>query len=110
MATQASHDGTRTGPWAGAALVGLLALALAPAAGGTKKPITKAPLPHRYVVNSVGMKLAQIPAGKFVMGSPATEKERDPTDEGPQHPVQITRPFLPGPHRATPGPYQHVLA
>ena len=33
-----------------------------------------------------------VPAGKFVMGSPATEKDRA-TDEGPQHEVAITRPF-----------------
>jgi formylglycine-generating enzyme required for sulfatase activity len=33
-----------------------------------------------------------IPAGKFMMGSPSTEKDRD-EDEGPQHQVIIARPF-----------------
>jgi formylglycine-generating enzyme required for sulfatase activity len=34
-----------------------------------------------------------VPAGSFTMGSPATEKDRDPTHEGPQHEVTITKPF-----------------
>jgi formylglycine-generating enzyme required for sulfatase activity len=33
-----------------------------------------------------------VPAGKFTMGSPATEKGRD-KNEGPQHEVAIARPF-----------------
>ena len=33
-----------------------------------------------------------VPAGKFMMGSPATEKDRA-KDEGPQHEVTIARPF-----------------
>ena len=33
-----------------------------------------------------------VPAGEFMMGSPATEKGRD-ADEGPQHKVTIARPF-----------------
>ena len=33
-----------------------------------------------------------VPAGKFLMGSPATEKDRY-DDEGPQHEVTIARPF-----------------
>jgi formylglycine-generating enzyme required for sulfatase activity len=33
-----------------------------------------------------------IPAGKFMMGSPSTEKDRE-KDEGPQHEVTIARPF-----------------
>src|SRR5262249_46402117 len=33
-----------------------------------------------------------VPAGEFIMGSPATEKDRLP-DEGPQHRVTIARPL-----------------
>ena len=38
--------------------------------------------------------MVTIPGGEFVMGSPATEKDRKP-DEGPQHPVKIS-PFWMG--------------
>jgi formylglycine-generating enzyme required for sulfatase activity len=36
-----------------------------------------------------------VPAGKFTMGSPEGEEGRD-QDEGPQHPVVITKPFAVG--------------
>jgi formylglycine-generating enzyme required for sulfatase activity len=36
-----------------------------------------------------------VPAGKFTMGSPESEKDRSP-DEGPQHEVTITKPFAVG--------------
>ena len=44
------------------------------------------------ITNSVGMKLAYIPAGEFTMGSPETEEHRE-TDEV-QHKVTISKPFL----------------
>jgi formylglycine-generating enzyme required for sulfatase activity len=37
-------------------------------------------------------KMIVVPAGKFMMGSPENEPNRDP-NEGPQHLVTITRPF-----------------
>jgi formylglycine-generating enzyme required for sulfatase activity len=37
---------------------------------------------------SVTYAMVPIPAGEFVMGSPATEANRN-ADEGPQHPVKI---------------------
>ena len=46
------------------------------------------------VVNSIGMRLALIPAGRFRMGSPRGEKGRF-EDEYP-HEVRITRPFYLG--------------
>jgi uncharacterized protein (TIGR02996 family) len=52
------------------------------------------------LVNSVGMRLAFIPAGTFLMGSPESEAGRDP-DEGPQHAVTISRPFYLGVHPVT---------
>jgi formylglycine-generating enzyme required for sulfatase activity len=40
----------------------------------------------------MGMKFVLIPAGKFLMGSGASEEGRGP-DEGPQHEVEISSPF-----------------
>jgi uncharacterized protein (TIGR02996 family) len=52
------------------------------------------------LVNSVGMRLALIPAGSFLMGSSESEVDRDP-DEGPQYAVTISRPFFLGVHPVT---------
>ena len=77
--------------------------------------------PGKVLVNSLGMKFALIPAGNFRMGSPDNEEGRSPDeaaaslivewfrergspdneegrspDEGPQHDVEITRPFYLG--------------
>lgn len=41
-----------------------------------------------------------IPSGTFNMGSPASEAERV-SDEGPQHPVTITKPFAAGKYEIT---------
>jgi len=47
--------------------------------------------------NKVTMKLVQIPAGKFSMGSPETEKDRK--EDETQHEVTISKPFYMGvPH------------
>jgi formylglycine-generating enzyme required for sulfatase activity len=45
-----------------------------------------------------------VPAGSFLMGSPPSEKGREPADkgsEGPQHPVTIARPFAVGKFEVT---------
>jgi uncharacterized protein (TIGR02996 family) len=60
------------------------------------------------VANSIGMRLTFIPAGTFQMGSPGTE-EGHRKDEGPQHEVEITRPFLLGVYPVTQGEYQKVM-
>ncbi len=70
------------------------------------------------VVNSIGMRLARIPAGEFLMGNlesseelahafPAYEPERllDLSDEQPAHSVRITRPFYLGMHQVTIGQF-----
>ena len=44
--------------------------------------------------NKVTLKLVQIPAGKFLMGSPESEKDRD--KEEIQHEVTISKPFYMG--------------
>ncbi len=56
----------------------------------------------------VTMKLVLIPAGKFTMGSPKTEKGRF-DDEGPQHKVTITKPFYMGLYEVTQEQYEGVV-
>ena len=60
--------------------------------------------PLKEIVNSIGMKLKLIPAGKFAMGSPDSDKDAS-SDEKPQHPVEITRPFYLGIHQVTRGQF-----
>jgi uncharacterized protein (TIGR02996 family) len=60
------------------------------------------------VVNSLGMRLALIPPGRFRMGSPANESSRA-GDEGPQHEVEITKAFYLGAFPVTQGQWQAVM-
>jgi len=55
----------------------------------------------------ISMKLVLIPAGKFLMGSPDSEKGRSP-NEGPQHEVMITKPFYMGIYEVTQAQYEQV--
>jgi formylglycine-generating enzyme required for sulfatase activity len=66
--------------------------------------------------NAVTMKLALIPAGKFMMGSPDSEQGRDSKEgpqrvgnEGPQHEVVITKPFYMGATEVTQAQYEAVM-
>ena len=59
------------------------------------------------ITNSIGMKLALIPAGKFMMGLPKDEKERGDNEE--QHEVSITRPFYLGVYVVTQAEYEKVM-
>ena len=58
--------------------------------------------------NKVTLKLVLIPAGKFLMGSPKDEKGRD-VNEGPQHEVNISKPFYMGIYAVTQEQYQQVM-
>ncbi len=60
------------------------------------------------VVNAIGMSLSLVPAGQFVMGSPPEEAKRQPK-EGPQHRVEITRPFYVGATPVTQEQYERVV-
>jgi uncharacterized protein (TIGR02996 family) len=60
------------------------------------------------LTNSIGMQLALIPAGAFLMGSPDSEAERGDW-EGPQHEVEVTRPFYLGVFPVTQGQWQRVM-
>lgn len=53
----------------------------------------------QIITNSIGVKLARIPAGTFMMGSPRNEEERDNKEE--LHEVTITKPFYLGVYEVT---------
>ena len=62
------------------------------------------------IENSIGMKLVYVPPGKFRMGSPATDRERNNIDEVPQHEVEITKGFHLGQHEVTVGEFKAFVA
>ena len=64
------------------------------AARRQKEAAVQLDVPIEYE-NRIGMKLRLIPAGGFMMGSPAGEKHREINEE-PVHRVEITRPFYLG--------------
>jgi sulfatase modifying factor 1 len=70
--------------------------------------------------NSIGMKLAVIPAGEFFMGSTPLQihqvrrsdlsfRKDWEREEQPQHHVQISRPFLLGAHEVTRGQFREFV-
>ena len=71
--------------------------------------------------NSIGMKFKLIPAGEFMMGSPASEKDRGDDegpvhrgddrgdDEGPVHRVRITKPYYLGTYEVTQSQFEKVM-
>ncbi|NQT35966.1 MAG: formylglycine-generating enzyme family protein, partial [Planctomycetes bacterium] len=64
--------------------------------------------PGQIVTNSIGMKLAHIPAGEFLMGSP--DSDEDAFDrEKPQHRVCITEPFRLAVYPVTQREYERVI-
>ena len=62
--------------------------------------------PRRAITNSIGMKLALIPAGEFLMGSPNDDK--DAARPEPQHRVRITKAYYLGIHRGDARPVPAV--
>ena len=77
---------------------------LAVKAPGQEKAVE---IPKEKFTNSIGMEFASIPAGKFLMGSPLTEKERDPDEK--QHEVTLTQGFRMGVHEVTQAQYEQVM-
>jgi formylglycine-generating enzyme required for sulfatase activity len=61
-----------------------------------------------YYTNSIGVKLVLIPAGEFVMGSPASEELRD-SNESPQHKVRVSKPFFIGAYELTQKQYASIM-
>ena len=76
--------------------------AAAPAATGDLKPFTES-VPGTKVT----FDLVPIPGGKFKMGSPDGEKDRE-DDEGPQVEIEV-EPFYMGKHEVTWGEYNEFL-
>ena len=80
----------------------------------------------KQITNSIGMKLALIPAGEFRMGNGEAAEDTAAffnktyggdylkadffTDELPQHRVRITRPFYLGKHHVTRGQFRRFVA
>ncbi len=63
--------------------------------------------PREKFTNSIGIEFANIPAGKFLMGTPATEKER--SQDETQHEVTLTQGFRMGIHEVTQAQYEQVM-
>ena len=61
----------------------------------------------KSVTNSIGMELIEIPAGKFTMGSPAGEKDRQ--EDEAQVSVRLTKPFGLGKYEVTQGQFNKVM-
>jgi sulfatase modifying factor 1 len=59
------------------------------------------------VTNSLGMRLAHLPAGKFEMGSPKTESGREEQEN--RHEVELTRGFYLGMHEVTIGQFREFI-
>jgi formylglycine-generating enzyme required for sulfatase activity len=94
--------------------------------GAIVDPPTKVKEPPKDFTNSIGMKLVRIPAGKFIMGSSPQQiqyylevwkdrlKIHPPLrglseSEGPEHEVEITRPFDLGVHEVTVGQFRRFV-
>jgi formylglycine-generating enzyme required for sulfatase activity len=72
------------------------------------------PVPAGTLVNSIGMKLAPIPAGKFLMGSPKDEPGRPLSGFGvvdyeEQHVATVREPFYLGIYLITQEQYQYIM-
>jgi formylglycine-generating enzyme required for sulfatase activity len=66
------------------------------------------PQPEPVVINSIGMKLVLVRAGDFLMGSAASEAQRQ-ENEGPQRLVRLSRPFYLGAFEVTQGQFRQVM-
>lgn len=87
----------------------IAALALIVVIAGPRLALSEQPEvgTNPVITNSIGMKLAPIPAGTFVMGSPRNEAERDDKEE--RHEVTITKPFYLGVYEVTQPQYVEVM-
>ena len=83
----------------------LLAAAQANDAKGNAKAGLKV---GETITNSIGMRLAYIPAGEFVMGAPPNEGHKKYDTEIP-HRVKLTKPFLMGVTAVTQGQWKAVM-
>ena len=99
-------------------LVGILAVAAAVAlvnwflrSGPALLPVTPnavIEMPTEVIESTIGMKLASIPAGEFMMGSSDSD-DKGCDREKPQHHVRISRQFFIGVHEVTQGEWTSVM-
>ena len=73
-------------------------------AAGSAITVSLANLP----VDATSLTMVYIPAGTFIMGSSDTEQDRN-LNEGPQHQVTLTQPFLMGQHEVTQAQWKAVI-
>jgi formylglycine-generating enzyme required for sulfatase activity/tRNA A-37 threonylcarbamoyl transferase component Bud32 len=91
--------------------VGGALVSVALAAGLTAKPLlfpdppTVVRLPH--IGNQLAMRLVMIPAGSVLMGSPADEPGRNPSEQ--QHTVTVPEPFYIGVSEVTQWQYEQIM-
>ena len=71
----------------------------------TPEPAAELPEDH---TNAIGMQFKLIPAGEFMMGSPANDPDKS-DDETPQHRVRITKPFYLSVCEVTQGEFEQVM-
>lgn len=93
---------------AGAAVLLALVVGLVATRG---KPVPNRPetvVVETAPTNSIGMKLAPIPAGKFLMGAAPGEAGAQ-GHESPRHRVEISRPFQMGVHEVTQAQFEQVM-
>ena len=72
------------------------------------KPLPKPIILPDETTNDIGMQFKLIPAGEFLMGSPADDPDKS-SKETPQHRVRITKPYYLGVYEVTQGEYQKVM-
>ncbi|HEX4953543.1 MAG TPA: formylglycine-generating enzyme family protein [Thermoanaerobaculia bacterium] len=84
----------------------LCAMSLVAAACGGGAPAAPVEL-SRWLEPATGMVFVQVPAGRFVMGSPPEEPGREPQER--QHEVRLSRPFWLGATEVTQRQWQLVM-
>lgn len=72
-----------------------------------KKAVKKLKLPLEVITRKTKIKFRLIPAGKFMMGSPESDKYRRPDER--QHKVTLTKSFYLGVYEVTQGQWQQVM-
>ena len=88
-----------------------LALAVAVSAilqGCGRRNRSAPPTSKPVITNTIGMKLALIPAGEFLMGSPDSDDQAN-NDEKPQDLVRIIKPFRMGVYEVTQSEWKAVM-
>ena len=76
-------------------------------AGTAAEPYTKTGWAKEVVHEATGIELVFIPAGEFLMGSPAGEANHN--NDETQHRVRITKPFYMGKYEVTQAQWQQVM-